>query len=360
MKHPGSNPSKILTWSGCALLLLLGASCGSGKGAAPEKSAKDAKKPMGQATVDAIVAKVSRSPVEVSGAGTLLPMDDIDLKSEATGRIASLNIREGRQVEAGALLAKIDDALLQAQKAKALSQVHRFGTLAERKKQELSLKAVSQQEVDLAQADLEAAQADLALVEAQIRNTEVRAPFAGRLGLRDVSVGQFVSTGQTLVHITRVRPLRVELSVPEVLAGSLREGAALTFRVLGRLDRFTARVDAVEPRLDEATRTLKVRASYSGATDLLPGASVTILLDEGSRAGIFVPPEALSGDAHGAILFLGKGGIAKSVRPVLGTREADKVEILSGVEAGDTVLVVGASNLAAGKSFKIANIAPSP
>jgi len=133
------------------------------------------------ALVDAIVAKVSRTSAEVSGAGTLQPVDEVDLKTEASGRIASLNLQEGRRVEAGALLAKIDDAVLQAQRSKALSQVHRFETIEGRRKQELVLKAVSQQDVDLAEADLEAARADLKLVDAQIRNTEVRAPFAGRL-----------------------------------------------------------------------------------------------------------------------------------------------------------------------------------
>ena len=344
----------------CGLLSMALASCHSGENPGPGKEAKDAKKSGPGVVVDAVVAVVTRSPVAVSGAGTLLPVDQVDLRTEASGRIALLGIQEGRRVEAGALVAKIDDAVLQAQKAKALSQVHRFETLAGRRRQELALKAVSQQDVDLAQADLESAQADLQLVEAQIRNTEVRAPFAGKVGLRDVSVGQVVPVGQEIAHLTRLGPLRVELAVPESKAGALREGASLTFRVQGRLDKFTARVDAVEPQLDEATRTLKVRGTYNGRVELIPGSSVAIVLDQGSRSGIFVPPEALGGDAHGSILYLGKGGLAKSVRPVVGIREADRVEILSGVEEGDTVLVVGASRLVPGKPFRIASILPSP
>lgn len=343
-----------------ASLFVALASCRSEESSGPGKDARDAKRSGAPPVVEAVVAVVSRSPVEVAGAGTLLPLDEVDLKTEASGRIAQLRFQDGRAVQAGALLAKIDDAQLQAQKAKVLSQVRRFGLVAERKRQELSLKAVSQQDVDLAQADLEAAQADLQLVEAQIRNTEVRAPFPGKTGLREVSVGQVVSVGQTLGHLTRMRPLLVELSVPEAQAGSLREGATLGFQVLGRLDRFTARVDAVEPRLDQATRTLKVRARYDGVVELQPGASVTITLKEASQAGIFVPPEALSGDARGAILYLGKAGRAVARRVDIGVRQADRIEIVSGVVAGDTILVVGASRLSPGKPVKISRIVPSP
>ena len=129
---------------------------------------------------------------------------------------------------------------------------------------------------------------------------------------------------------------------------------------MGRLDEFTARVDAVEPRLDPATRTLKVRASYNGRVELIPGSSVTVTLDEGSRAGIFVPSEALSGDARGAILFLFKGGVVQPARVTIGLREASRIEVLSGVRAGDTILVAGATRVGPGKPVKIARIIPSP
>ncbi len=335
-------------------------SCKSEKPAAPGPAAKDGKGGDRAALVDALVAVVTTSPVQVTGAGTLLPTDEIDLKAEASGRITVLGIKEGRRVEAGTLLAKIDDALLQAQKAKLVSQVHRFESLEARKRQQLSLQSVSQQDVDLALADLEAAKADLQVVQVQIRNTEVRAPFAGRIGLREVSVGQVVSIGQILGRLTRMRPLRVELSIPEGKSVGLKEGSSLKFRVLGRLDEFTARVDAVEPRLDPATRTLKIRASYNGPVELIPGSSVTITLDEGSRAGIFVPSEALSGDARGALLFLFKAGVVRSARVVIGLREANRIEVLSGIQAGDTILVAGATRVGAGKPVKINRIIPSP
>ncbi|MEN9355061.1 MAG: hypothetical protein RL318_2386, partial [Fibrobacterota bacterium] len=204
---------------------------GSGKESKEVKDDKGGKKPDRPAIVDGMIAKVTSTAVEVSGAGTLLAMDEVDLKTEASGRIRQLNFPEGRAVSEGTVIAKIDDAVLQAQKAKIQAQVQRYATSLERKRQELALKAVSQQDVDLVVADHEAAKADLRLVDAQIRNTEVRAPFAGRLGLRNVSVGQVVTIGQTLARLTRSRPLRVELSVPEAKAGALRLGTPVSFKV---------------------------------------------------------------------------------------------------------------------------------
>jgi membrane fusion protein (multidrug efflux system) len=173
-------------------------------------------------------------------------------------------------------------------------------------------------------------------------------------------VGQVVTIGQTLARLTRSRPLRVELSVPEAKAGALRLGTPVSFKVMGKLETFSAKVDAIESRFDEATRTIKLRARYDGAGELLAGSSVTVTLSQGSREGIFVPPEALSGDARGSILYVQKNGVAKAARVNIGIRDVSRIEVLSGIESGDTVLIVGASGLRPGKQVKVAKLVPSP
>jgi len=357
-----------LAFAALAAFLLssgLGACSSEKPGSAPAgnaagKDSKDGKKPDRPTVLDAVLARSVPIPVEVTGAGTLQAIDEVDLRAEVAGRIASLTFQEGRDAAAGTLLIKLDDGILQAQKARATAQVRRQETTLGRKRQELSIKATSQQEVDLVEADLAVARADLALVEAQIRATEVRAPFAGRLGFRAVSVGQVVTAGQVLGRITRTSPLRVELAVPEERSVGLRTGGTVSFKVLGRMETFRAKVDAMEPRLDEATRTVKIRARYEGREPLLPGSSVAITLSQGMREGIRVPAEALSGDAKGAILYVLKNGQAKACRVEVGARDASRIEIFSGVVPGDTVLLVGASGLRPGKTVKVARMVPAP
>lgn len=336
---------------------------GSPAGNAANKDPKDGKggkKEDRPAVLDAVLAMSVPIPVEVTGAGTLQALDEVDLRAEVAGRIASIAFQEGRDAAAGTILIKLDDAVLQAQKARAAAQVRRQETTLGRRRQELSIKATSQQEVDLVEADLAVARADLALVEAQIRATEVRAPFAGRLGFRSVSIGQVVTAGQVLGRITRTSPLRVELAVPEERSIGLRTGGIVSFKVLGRMETFRAKVDVMEPRLDEATRTVKIRARYEGREPLVPGSSVTVTLSQGMRQGIRVPAEALSGDAKGAILYVLKNGQAKACRVEVGARDASRIEIFSGVAPGDTVLLVGASGLRPGKAVKVARLVAAP
>ena len=360
------NPRALTTLSICLLSLLL-LSCGKGKSDAPAadkpaagKESKDGKgdsKGGGRkaSLSGVVIAKVSLQP-EVRGIATVIPGEVVDVKSEIQGRITSLGFKDGESVAKGALLAKINDADLQASRSKAQARIELLKSTLERKKQQLELQAISQQDLDQAANDLVSAQADLALLEAQLAKTEIRAPFAGNVGLSRVVVGQVVSAGQSIANLVQPNPLKVELNVPGEKAEYAKVGQVLKVRSANGFES-KARIYATDGNLDLGTRTLAVRALVEGkSAGLVPGAAVDFSLEIPAVEAMLVPPEALAGDAEGAIVYLLKGGKAAVARVKVGRRTVDQVQLVDGVQVGDTVLCVGAANVRPGMPVDITEI----
>ncbi|WKZ64945.1 MAG: efflux RND transporter periplasmic adaptor subunit [Flavobacteriales bacterium] len=275
--------------------------------------------------------------------GTLLANEEVQLVSELAGRITHIGFEEGGPVSAGQVLLRINDDELQAQLRKAEAQLRLAQEDEARKQQLLAVSGISLEQFDAARTAVAGLQADADDLRARIAKSVIRAPFGGRVGLRSVSEGGFVAAGTPIARLHQTDPMKVEFAVPERYGRSLAAGSAITFTLEGDTATYTGAVYAVDPSVDAATRTVKVRARTGNAHGrLIPGAfaKVQVRLQRIPDA-LVIPAEALIPDIQGQKVLLMKGGTAVSARVQLGLRTAERVQLTSGVQPGDSVIVTG-------------------
>lgn len=275
--------------------------------------------------------------------GTLLANEEVDLVSELAGRITQLGFEEGGPVSAGQVLVRINDDELQAQLGKAEANLKLATDDEARKKQLLAVSGISQEQYDASQATLAGLRADADDLRARIAKSTIRAPFSGKVGLRNVSAGGFVANNTVIAKLQQTDPMKIEFAVPERYGRQVRPDTRITFTLEGDTTTYAGTVYAVDPSVDAATRTVKVRArSANKEGRLIPGAfaKVDVRLEQLTDA-LVVPAEALIPDIQGQKVLLMKGGKAVSARVQLGIRSATNVQLTSGVQAGDSVIVTG-------------------
>lgn len=311
----------------------------------------------GPVPVAAMVLSFQTLKEKVIAPGTIMANESVDIKSETSGRLVLLNVREGTRVNKGVLLAKINDADLLAQLSKASASLKLAADRETRQKGLLEKAVITQDDYDISLRDLESAKADVALFKAQIEKTEVRAPFEGRLGLKYVSDGAYLSTGASITTLVSDRPLKIDFSVPEKYAGRVKTGDTVTLVTSSFFGKSLGTVYAIDPMIDENTRTLHVRAVCTNPNSaVVPGAfaEVTLMLGEKSNA-ILVPTPSLVPDATGQRVFCVKEGKAVAIRVTTGVRDSSMVEITSGLSAGDRVITSGVLMLKTGTEVTIAS-----
>jgi len=250
---------------------------------------------------------------------------------------------------------KINDADLQAQFKKLMSQLDLAKENEARMKKLLNIKGVSIEEYESAVNALNAARADIALVQAQIDKTEIRAPFAGTVGLKYAGEGSYTPVGVKIASIQQLDPVKIDFSVPEKYARQITKGDAVSFTVQSVPDTFEAKILAIEPKVDIATRTVQLRAVCSNKEKkLLPGsfAKITIILKELPNS-IMIPTEALIPALKGYKVFVSKNGKAEESAVNVGIRTEKSIEVVRGLEIGDTVITTGIMQLKAGSPIKI-------
>ena len=280
---------------------------------------------------------------DVRGVGSLLANEEAVLRPEIPGKVQSIGFTEGGHVEKGALLVKLVDSDYRAQLAKAQSLLQLRRADVDRKKRLFAMNGVSQQELDEAVNQVVSTESDIAFTQAMIAKTEVRAPFAGVVGLRNVSVGSTVDKSDVLVSVQQLDPLKLDFSLPEKYAGTVRVGAPVHFTIEGVDREERATVVAIEPRIDAETRSVKVRARVSNeGRRLLPGAfaRVSYALSHSANA-LMVPTDCVVPVLKGKKVFVAHLGVAVSRPITTGLRTESAVEVLSGLQPGDTVITTG-------------------
>lgn len=272
--------------------------------------------------------------------GTLLPFEETEIRPEISGRVVWLNIPEGSNVQKGTLLVKLFDGDLQAQLKKLQVQLQIAQKTAERQKGLLDIKGISQQEYDLSELEVSNLKADIELTQVSISKTEVRAPFAGRIGLKNISNGAYISPTTLLTTISQVNQLKMEFSVPEKYSEAMRKGRKVNFTVAGTDKKFTASILATESNIEANTRTLKVRAVVQGKHNLLvPGAFAKVSLQLGKNDhSLIVPSQAVIPQARNKRVIVYKGGKPDFAVITTGIRDSSYVQVLDGVKEGDTVI----------------------
>lgn len=287
--------------------------------------------------------------------GKLMPDEEVDLSFEASGKIIDINFTEGSSVKKGQLLAKVNDSQLQAQLARLEAQMPLAEDRVFRQNALLQRDAVSKEAYEQVKAELATLHADIENVKASIAMTELRAPFDGVIGLRQVSTGAYASPTTVIAKLTKITPLKVEFAVPERYARQIRKGTNLTFKIEGKLEEFKAQVYATESSIDPETHTLTVRAIYPNHNGLLlPGryADVSLKQEEISDA-IAIPSEAIVPEMGKNKVFVYRSGKAYPVDVEIGIRTEAEIQIVKGLSAGDTILTSGTLQLRTGMPVTI-------
>ncbi|WP_300704317.1 efflux RND transporter periplasmic adaptor subunit [Bacteroides sp.] len=300
--------------------------------------------------VNAKIIKPQLLKDEIQISGSLLPDEEVDLSFETSGKIVEINFEEGSFVKKGQLLAKVNDRPLQAQLQRLVSQLKLAEDRVFRQNALLERDAVSKEAYEQVKTDLATLNADIDLVKANILQTEMRAPFDGVIGLRQVSAGTYATPSTIVAKLTKISPLKVEFSVPERYAGDVKIGAGLDFALEGKLDALHAKVYARESKIDPTTHTLTIRALYPNTnSSVLPGryASIKLNKDEIENA-IAVPSEAIVPEMGKDKIFLYRSGKAEPVEITTGIRTESEVQVVQGLNVGDTIITSGTLQLRTG------------
>lgn len=326
-----------------SLLLVLATlfSCQSKK--KKEGAGSNNNRPSGTMAVEGFLVEPQSISDNIEVPGSLLPAEETQVRAEVSGRITQLNIQEGTVVQKGALLVKLFDRDLQAQLRKLEVQLQIAEKTQERQGELLKISGVSQQDYDLAELQVENLKADMEAVKISIDKTEIRAPYQGKIGLRNVSLGSYLSPTDIVATIRQVNQLKLEFSVPEKYVKSIGKGYKVKFKVDGGQKTHTGTVLATESGVDQATRTLRVRALVSELhPELVPGvfAKVNLQLDKNNDA-LMIPTQAVIPQARNKQVIVMRKDSAQFVVVETGIRDSAFVQVISGLKPGDTVITTG-------------------
>ncbi|GAB6012256.1 efflux RND transporter periplasmic adaptor subunit [Viscerimonas tarda] len=290
--------------------------------------------------------------------GRLIPDEEVELSFETSGKITAIYFKEGTFTPKGTLLAKVNSEPLQAELKKLEAQLPLAKDRVFRQKSLLEKDAVSQEAYESVTTDLEKLNADIELTKAKIAQTELRAPFDGIIGLRQVSEGTYASPTTILTKLTKIIPLKIEFSVNEKQADGIKPGTELSFSLSNDLNKYTASVYAVESNLDKQTLTLKVRALYPNiGGKIKPGYStdIEIKLNE-IKNTIVIPSMSTVAEMGRNIAYIYKGGKARQVSLTKGMRTASSIQVIEGLSLGDTLITTGVMQLRDGIDVTIDNL----
>ena len=308
--------------------------------------------------VNAKIVKPHLLTDELFVSGKLVPDEEVDLSFETSGKIIDINFTEGTFVTKGQLLAKVNDSQLQAQLKRLEAQMPLAEDRVFRQNALLQRDAVSKEAYEQVKTELATLNADIENVKANIAMTELRAPFDGIIGLRQVSEGAYATPSTPIATLTKISPLKIEFSIPEKYAGLIKNGTGFEFTVDGFMQPFKARVYASDSRLDSETHTFTMRATYPNSNGLLyPGRFVHIKLKtQEIKQAIAIPSDAIVPEMGIDKVFLYKSGKAQPVEIEKGLRTEAKVQVLRGLNIGDTIITSGTLQLRTGLNVTLQNI----
>lgn len=291
----------------------------------------------------------------LSLSGSIEANEQVEIRSEVSGIVESINFQEGSSVSKGQVLLKINDVELRAQLAQAKTKETLASENERRAKLLLQKEAISQEEYDIASADYRSAKAQTQLINAQIGKTNLKAPFSGKIGLRKISPGSYVTPTVLIANLVNTGKLKVSFSIPEKYATAIKDNAIINFSPTNSSEKFAAKVYAIEPGIDINTRTLQVRALADNSNGkLLPGTFATIDLPLTTiKDATIVPSQAIVPIQNGKKVFVAHNGVANEVKVTTTTRTDTEVLVLTGLQVGDSLITTGVMSLKEQAPIKI-------
>lgn len=298
--------------------------------------------------------------------GSLRSNESVVLRPEIAGRISSIDFKDGSEVNKGALLVGLDAATQRAEYEQAKANLRLAQANLKRSRELIEKKFLSQQALDNTQATLEVQKAALALAQARLDKTRIRAPFSGVVGIRNVSVGDYVKEGQELINLEDISILKIDFRLPEAYLGQIKPGQAVeasTDALPGQT--FEAVLDAINPLFDTGGRAISCRAHLSNADGRLrPGMFVRVrLIFEQRGEVLMIPEQAIVPDTKSPFVYRVVAGKAVRVPVKTGSRRNAQVEIVEGLEAGDEIVIAGQLKLRDGAPVMVIGgraTAPAP
>ncbi len=326
------------------------------------------------ATVTAEAARTEQWIERLTSIGTLVSSHGVDMASQVAGIVTEVYLESGAEAERGASLVQLDIAVELADLASSKATLHEAEVAYQRQSDLIAKRVTSEANLDTARAKRDTALAAVKKIEAVIAQKSIKAPISGRLGIRKVERGQYVSPGMTLVTLQALDPIRVDFPMPEQLIGKLRVGQKIELTVdafPGEI--FKGDIESLDARVAQDTRTLLVRGSLPNALrKLLPGmfANVTVLAGE-SKEVVTVPRTAITYSLYGNSVY----AIKEEARPADGkAREGagprliaerrfvktgqvrdERVAVLEGVKEGEQIVTTGQLKLSPGAAIRVDN-----
>jgi|CXWL01.1.fsa_nt_gi membrane fusion protein (multidrug efflux system) len=333
----------------CALvaLSLLGFGCGNKKGS-------DMAARMAGMSVNVVAVQAKKQSIEdkISLVGSMAANESVEIKSEIDGAIEEIKFEEGQNVEKGQLLIAVDKSKLEASLAQAEANLKLAETTGKRYQSLVESQAISKQEFDQAQGSLEAARASADLVRAQLRDATIEAPFAGVMGERLISVGQFITKGASLTFLISQNPMKAEFHIPEKYLGRLKEKQTIEIAVAAYPNEvFKGEVYFIDPQINALTRTALVKALVPNLDrKLRVGMFANLDLIVNVREDAIVIPETalIPKDEEVSVFVIDAESKAQPRLVKVGIRMADFVEILSGLAADEKVITEGFQKIGPG------------
>ena len=309
-------------------------------------------------SVDIAIAatQVIDKVIEVNG--SVVASEFVDIRPETNGRIVFLQIPEGKMVAVGTVLAKLNDADLQAQMQKIKVQLTLANINEQRNSKLLQAKGINQSDYDISLQQVNSLKADIDYTQSLIDKTVIKAPFAGQMGLKQVSLGAYITTGSTIVTLQKMDQLKIDFTLPEVYQNYIKVGKQVTVESIASPGvKMNATVAAIEPQIIATSRNIKVRANLHGK--LIPGAYTKVFLGENQqKPSILVPSNVIIPDSKTKQIVVVKNGKAKFTSVETGYRTATAVEITSGIQVGDSIIVAGMLFVRDGNDLKIGKTLP--
>jgi membrane fusion protein (multidrug efflux system) len=319
---------------------------------------KNTAAPKTSTSVKVYVVKNENLENKINVIGTLIPNEEVLLNAEIAGKITQIYFQEGMSVSKGQKLVQLNDNELQAQLKRLIVQKELLEQRRKRDEQLRKQDGISEQDLETLYADIRTKEAEIEVTKAQIAKMQLLAPFSGVIGLRNVSEGAFVNTNTAIATLTDQSLLKVDFSIPEKYGNRVAQGTQIQFVVAENPTIYTATVKAVEPKIDAATRTLKIRAVCNNTkNELLAGAytNITIFL-ETIKNTYLIPTQALIPEMEAKKVYQVKDGKAVAVKVEIGARTEEKIQILSGLNLGDSVIYSGILQIKPNGAVKILEV----
>ena len=306
-------------------------------------------------SVVAVPVKSDRISFELEALGTTRANESVDITAKVVNQVTAVRFAEGQQVSRGQVLVELDAAQVRADLAAAEAALAESRSQYQRSRELYTTRVLSDQQIEQIEATFKGNEARVASARARVADTVIRAPFAGRVGLRKISVGSLISPGTVITTLDDTSTVKLDFTIPETFLSAVQPGLAIKALSVAYPDTpFEGKVSSIDTRVDPSTRSVTVRALLPNPQGLLkPGMFLTVRLSRGAIDAVLVPEQALVPEQGNMFVYVVKDGIAAKRKLHLGQRRVGDVQVLDGLAAGELVVTEGTQKLRDGAAVTL-------